>query len=50
MKRLLPGVAVASAVLGSTQLLLVTQANRALGISDFWFTFSDDLVLAVTGR
>ncbi|EOD08974.1 hypothetical protein EMIHUDRAFT_311896 [Emiliania huxleyi CCMP1516] len=33
-----------------SQLLLVTHANRALGIPDTVFTFGDDLVLTVLGQ
>ena len=39
-----------SAVLGMTALLLVTHANRALGIDDRWFSLGDSLVLAVAGK
>ena len=50
VKKVLGWSAVASAVLGSTQLLLITHANRELGISDYWFTFGDDVVLSVIGQ
>lgn len=39
-----------SAVLGMTTLLLVTHANRALGIDDHWFSLGDSLVLTVMGQ
>ncbi|MDJ0713249.1 MAG: folate/biopterin family MFS transporter [Prochloraceae cyanobacterium] len=39
-----------SAVLGMTSLLLVTHANRAIGIDDYWFSLGDSLVLAVMGQ
>jgi len=39
-----------SAALGMTALLLVTHANRALGIDDRWFSLGDSLVLAVAGK
>ena len=39
-----------SAVLGMTMLLLVTHANRALGIDDHWFSLGDSLVLTVMGQ
>ncbi len=39
-----------SAVLGMTMLLLVTHANRSLGIDDRWFSLGDSLVLTVMGR
>ncbi len=41
---------VLSAVLGMTMLLLVTHANRSLGIDDRWFSLGDSLVLTVMGR
>jgi folate/biopterin transporter len=36
--------------LGMTSLLLVTHANRALGISDQWFSIGDSLILTVMGQ
>ena len=39
-----------SAVLGMTSLILVTHTNRALGISDEWFSLGDSLVLVVAGQ
>jgi folate/biopterin transporter len=41
---------VISAILGLTTLLLVTHANRTLGISDRWFSLGDSLVLTVMGQ
>ena len=41
---------VLSAVLGMTTLLLVTHANRSLGIDDRWFSLGDSLVLTVAGQ
>ncbi|NEQ77763.1 MAG: folate/biopterin family MFS transporter [Okeania sp. SIO2C9] len=41
---------VISAVLGMTTLLLVTHANRSLGIDDHWFSLGDSLVLTVMGE
>lgn len=41
---------VLSAVLGMSMLLLVTHANRALGIEDHWFSLGDSLVLSVMGE
>ncbi|MEA5593720.1 folate/biopterin family MFS transporter [Rivularia sp. UHCC 0363] len=41
---------VISAVLGLTSLLLVTHANRALGIDDHWFSLGDSLILTVMGQ
>ena len=39
-----------SAALGMTMLLLVTHANRAIGIDDRWFSLGDSLILTVTGQ
>jgi folate/biopterin transporter len=41
---------VISTVIGLSTLLLVTHANRALGISDRWFSMGDSLVLTVMGQ
>lgn len=41
---------VISALLGLSTLLLVTHANRSLGISDQWFSLGDSLVLTVMGQ
>lgn len=41
---------VISSVLGMSTLLLVTHANRALGISDQWFSLGDNLILTVMGQ
>ncbi len=41
---------VISAVLGMTTLLLVTHANRTLGIDDHWFSLGDSLILTVMGQ
>ncbi len=41
---------VLSSVLGMTSLLLVTHANRAIGIDDHWFSLGDSLVLTVMGQ
>lgn len=41
---------VISTVLGLTTLLLVTHANRALGIDDHWFSLGDTLILTVMGE
>ncbi|HIK45666.1 MAG TPA: folate/biopterin family MFS transporter [Leptolyngbyaceae cyanobacterium M65_K2018_010] len=41
---------VLSSLLGLTMLLLVTHANRALGIDDQWFSLGDSLVLTVMGE
>lgn len=39
-----------SAALGMTTLLLVTHANRTLGIDDHWFSMGDSLILTVMGQ
>lgn len=36
--------------LGLTSLILVTHANRALGIDDQWFSLGDSLILTVMGQ
>lgn len=41
---------VLSTVLGMTMLLLVTHANRAIGIDDHWFSLGDSLILTVMGQ
>ncbi|MBD2196173.1 MULTISPECIES: folate/biopterin family MFS transporter [Calothrix] len=41
---------VLSSALGMTMLLLVTHANRALGIDDHWFSLGDSLILTVMGQ
>lgn len=41
---------VLSTVLGLTTLLLVTHANRAIGIDDHWFSLGDSLILTVMGQ
>jgi len=50
IKKTLFWVTAASAPLGLTQLLLISHFNRAIGISDYWFTFGDDVVLTVLGQ
>ncbi|HEY9826795.1 MAG TPA: folate/biopterin family MFS transporter [Stenomitos sp.] len=39
-----------SSGLGMTTLILVTHANRAMGIDDQWFSLGDSLVLTVMGQ
>ncbi|MGF1499412.1 MAG: folate/biopterin family MFS transporter [Elainellaceae cyanobacterium] len=41
---------VISTVVGLTSLLLVTHANRSLGIGDRWFSLGDSLVITVMGE
>jgi len=36
--------------LGLLDLVLITHANRAIGIPDTWFVFGDDVVLSVLGE
>jgi folate/biopterin transporter len=42
--------AILSAILGMTILLLVTHANRSLGIDDHWFSLGDSVILTVMGK
>ena len=41
---------VISSMLGLTTLILVTHANRVIGIDDYWFSLGDSLVLTVMGQ
>jgi folate/biopterin transporter len=41
---------VIAATLGMTTLLLVTHANRVIGIDDHWFSLGDSLILTVMGQ
>lgn len=41
---------VISSLLGLTTLLLVTHANRSLGIDDRWFSLGDSLILTAMGQ
>jgi folate/biopterin transporter len=41
---------VLSSMLGLTSLLLVTHANRVIGIDDHWFSLGDSLILTVMGQ
>jgi folate/biopterin transporter len=41
---------IVSTLLGLTSLLLVTHANRMLGIDDRWFSLGDSLILTIAGR
>ncbi len=41
---------VISSVLGMSVLILVTHANRALGIDDYWFSLGDNLILSAIGE
>jgi len=44
------GAMILGTVLGSTQLLLVSGANRALGLSDQLFVLGDSVILTVLGQ
>jgi folate/biopterin transporter len=50
LRALLGWSTVISCVLGMTTLLLVTHANRSLGIDDRWFSLGDSLILTVCGQ
>ena len=50
LKRMFFWTMVLGAALGSTQLLLVTGANRALGLSDKLFVLGDSVILTVLGQ
>jgi folate/biopterin transporter len=41
---------VISSALGMTTLILVTHANRAIGIDDHWFSLGDSIILTVIGQ
>lgn len=41
---------VLSTLFGFTTLLLVTHANRAIGIGDEWFSLGDNLILTIMGE
>jgi folate/biopterin transporter len=41
---------VLSSLLGLTSLILITHANRSLGIDDRWFSLGDSLILTVMGQ
>ncbi|MGK7889030.1 MAG: folate/biopterin family MFS transporter [Leptolyngbyaceae cyanobacterium] len=41
---------VISTILGLSALVLVTHANRAMGINDQWFSLGDTVILAVMGK
>ncbi len=49
-RKLFGWTTVISTVLGMTMLLLVTHANRAIGIDDHWFSLGDSLILTVMGQ
>ncbi|GBF96737.1 folate-biopterin transporter chloroplastic [Raphidocelis subcapitata] len=50
LKRMFFWAMVSGTALGSTQLLLVSGANRALGLSDELFVLGDSVVLTVLGQ
>ena len=49
-RSILGWMTVISTLLGLTTLLLVTHANRSLGIDDRWFSLGDTLVLTLAGE
>ena len=49
-RKILGWSTVIAASLGMTTLLLVTHANRSLGIDDRWFSLGDSLILTVVGQ
>ncbi|BBA79620.1 putative biopterin transport-related protein BT1 [cyanobacterium endosymbiont of Rhopalodia gibberula] len=49
-RRILGFSIVISSGLGMTMLLLVTHANRVIGINDRWFSLGDSLILTVMGE
>mmetsp|Transcript_30320 Transcript_30320/g.35301 ORF Transcript_30320/g.35301 Transcript_30320/m.35301 type:complete len:706 (+) Transcript_30320:54-2171(+) len=50
IKKILLWTSIASAPLGLLNLLLISHANRSLGIPDGAFVFGDDVVLAILGQ
>jgi len=50
LRKLFRTATVLGCALSSTQLLLVTHANRSLGISDSLFVLSDDVIISVLGE
>ncbi|MGC9528225.1 MAG: folate/biopterin family MFS transporter [Limnospira sp.] len=49
-RKIFLGSTLISSALGMTMLLLVTHANRSLGIDDHWFSLGDSLILTVAGQ
>jgi folate/biopterin transporter len=49
-RRIFGWTIVISTLLGLTSLILVTHANRALGIDDHWFSLGDSMILTVAGE
>ena len=50
IRRMLLWTTLTGTGLGLSQLLLITGANRAMGISDQWFALGDSLVMTVLGQ
>ncbi|MDX1976310.1 MAG: folate/biopterin family MFS transporter [Pseudanabaenaceae cyanobacterium bins.68] len=50
MRRIFVWTTLISTILGLSSLILVTHANRQLGIDDRWFSMGDNLILSVAGR
>jgi folate/biopterin transporter len=49
-RRIFAWSTVLSSLLGMSMLLLVTHANRSIGIDDQWFSLGDSLILTVMGE
>lgn len=49
-RRIFVWTTILSSLLGMSALLLVTHANRAIGIDDHWFSLGDSLILTVMGQ
>jgi hypothetical protein len=50
LKRMLMGAMLLGAALSSTQLLLVSGANKSLGLSNELFVLGDSVILTVLGQ
>lgn len=49
-RKILGWTVLLSSVLGMTTLILVTHANRSIGIDDHWFSIGDNLILTLMGQ
>ncbi len=49
-RRLFAGITVLSCLIGLTSLILVTHANRMVGIDDHWFSIGDTVVITVMSK
>jgi folate/biopterin transporter len=50
LRRIFASSIILSSLVGLSMLILVTHANRGLGISDRWFSLGDSLVVTVLGQ